>query len=116
MKPACEYVSKEVLPAVRAVIARKLMVDHGLTQTQVAALMETTQPAISQYKRELRGKRVRMLKEEPDVIAKIDEIVHRLVTGSLPREESGREFCSLCRIMQSRGVVPEEFRCYSHEV
>jgi hypothetical protein len=113
MKPACEYVSKEVLPAVRAIMAKRMMSDHNLTQTQVAAIMNTTQPAISQYKRELRGRRIRSLKDDPEVISMIGEIVRRLVTGSLAREEAGREFCSLCRLMQSRGIIPEEYRCYA---
>jgi predicted transcriptional regulator len=113
MKPACEYVSKEVLPAVRAIMAKKMIADHSLTQTQVAAIMEMTQPAISQYKRELRGRRIRTLKEDPEVIARIGEIVRRLVTGSLARDEAGREFCSLCRLMQSRGIIPEEYRCHA---
>ncbi len=115
MKLACEYVSKEILPAVRAIIARKMMSDHSLSQTQVAVLMETTQPAVSQYKRELRGKRVKMIKDDPDVIARIESMTRKIVTGSFSRDDFGREFCSICRLMHSKGVVPQEFLCHAWE-
>ena len=45
---------QEVLPSVRALMARKLL-EHGFSQKQAAEKLGLTQPAISQYKRNLWG-------------------------------------------------------------
>ncbi|MBN2043131.1 MAG: hypothetical protein JW754_04980 [Candidatus Aenigmarchaeota archaeon] len=111
MKPACEYVSREILPGLRALVAKKIMVDHGLSQTAVAKLLNTTQPAISQYKRDLRGK-ISVLKDDPNLARKIDEIARNIVTGKITAKEAGREFCVICKALQQSGVIPEEYVCF----
>ncbi len=114
MKTVCEYVSKEILPGLRALIAKKMMADHGLSQTAVAKVMGTTQPAVSQYKRELRGK-IAALRDDPFIVKKIDEITRRMVRGDLSPMDAGMEFCQICREMQRKGMIPEEYASFKNE-
>ncbi len=54
-RPVSDIIIKELVPAMRAYIAKKLVEAYGLSQKQAAQKLGTTQPAISQYKRGLRG-------------------------------------------------------------
>ena len=65
MKPVCEIIVQEILPSVRAMVAVKLTNTYGLSQEQAAVKMGTSQPAISQYKREIRGHKSRVFKQNP---------------------------------------------------
>ena len=39
MKPFCENIATEFLPAVRSIVTRELIDNHGLTQKEVARLL-----------------------------------------------------------------------------
>ncbi len=54
-RPVSDIIIKELVPAMRAYIAKKLVEAYGLSQKQAAQKLGTTQPAISQYKRGIRG-------------------------------------------------------------
>lgn len=105
MKPLCEYVTSEVLPGVRALIAKKMIEDHGITQSKAADLLDMTQPAISHYIRDLRGMKVSPLKEHPELMEMIDSIAKRIMSGEVSPKQTGKEFCSVCRFMQKHGLL-----------
>jgi len=107
MRPLCEFVSSEILPGVRALIAKKMMEDHGITQSKAAELLDTTQPTISHYKRDLRGRKVSILKQHPPLMEMIDSIAKRIMSGEISPKQTGAEFCSICRYMQKNGLIPE---------
>ena len=46
-----------LVPSVRAEIARELLYAHGLNQQEISNLLGVSQPAVSQYVRQLRGSR-----------------------------------------------------------
>src|SRR5271157_2069672 len=50
-----EMVSRSALPALRAMVAKRMMEDHHLTQQQVAIRMGVTQASVSNYARRTRG-------------------------------------------------------------
>ena len=100
----------EVLPGIRAMIARKLVEKHGLSQKKAAERLGTTQPAISQYKREIRGSRFRALESSPRIVEMIDEIAAKTASGRLDQHEITTEFCSICRFMRKEGLVCEFHR------
>jgi len=54
-RPISDVIIKEVIPSMRAYLAKKLVEAYGLSQKQAAQKLGTTQPAVSQYKRGLRG-------------------------------------------------------------
>jgi predicted transcriptional regulator len=110
MKPVCEVMVMEVLPGIRAMVARKLVEKHGLSQKAAAERLGTTQPAISQYKREIRGSKIKSLESSPRLIEMIDSLASRTAGGKLSQEEISSEFCSVCRFMRTSGLVCEFHR------
>ena len=50
-----EIVSKSALPALRAMVARRLQLDYNMTQQQVASALGITQASVSNYTRKTRG-------------------------------------------------------------
>jgi predicted transcriptional regulator len=94
----------------RAMIARKLVEKHGFSQKVAAEKLGTTQPAISQYKRDVRGSRMRSLESSPALIEMIDSIAANTASGKLSPEEISSEFCSVCKFMRKEGLACEFHR------
>jgi hypothetical protein len=95
----------ELLPGFRALIAKKLMEDHGLSQTRVAELLDTTQPAISQYRRELRGRKTSVFLKNHSLLDILDRTAKNIATGRIKPEHTGIEFCKMCKFMRDNDIV-----------
>ncbi len=105
MKPVCEVMVLEILPGVRAMVARKLVEDHGFSQKVAAEKLGTTQPAISQYKRELRGHKLKIFKDVPRLIQMTESLARRTASGELSQEQISLEFCEICKFIRSSGIA-----------
>lgn len=68
MKLYCEVVVGDVLPSLRALITKEL-IQNGLTQNEVAKKLGITQPAVSQYRKYLRGGKIRQLQKNRKLMA-----------------------------------------------
>ena len=55
-----ELASKSVIPAIRALIVKRLVEDHGMTQQEAAKRLGVTQPAVSKYLHHKRGAAIRL--------------------------------------------------------
>lgn len=55
MKMPCELIVTHILPTARGALAKELVTNHGMTQTQVAKLFGVTSAAVSQYLKGMRG-------------------------------------------------------------
>ncbi|MEM2739813.1 MAG: transcriptional regulator [Candidatus Bathyarchaeia archaeon] len=98
MKPPCEVSTKYMLPAVRAVVARRLIEEYGYTQSSVAKILGTTQAAVSHYINVKRGGRfIEKLLSIDEARKVIDGIVDSIVSGSVFKENY---ICELCKIMR----------------
>ena len=84
-----EIVSKSALPALRAMVARRLQENYSLTQQQVAKLLGVTQASISNYARKTRGMMVN-LEEDATVAAAADSIARELSSKNPDRREAMR--------------------------
>lgn len=100
MRLECEKFAKDVLPAVRAVIARDLLEKHGLTQKEAARRMQTTQPAISQYKNKLRGRKVKELDASKEVSRKISDLARGIARQKINGKAYEEELCDICRAVK----------------
>lgn len=107
MKPVCEVMVSDILPGVRAMVARKLVEDHGLSQKTAAEKLGTTQPAISQYKRQLRGCKIGLFDKNPRILEMISSIAKRTASGELSQDHISLEFCVVCKFMKSSGIACE---------
>jgi hypothetical protein len=72
-----ELASKSVIPAIRALVVRRLVEEHGMTQQEAAKLLGVTQPAVSKYLHEKRGAAIKLngIKEIDEATGEIAELV-----------------------------------------
>jgi predicted transcriptional regulator len=84
-----EIVSKSALPALRAMIARRLQEDYHMTQEQVAKALGVTQASVSNYARKTRGMMVN-LETDSTVTRAADKIAQGLSGNSPDQREALR--------------------------
>jgi len=104
IKPFCEAVVSQILPAVRAMVATKLVTDYGFSQTQAAKKMGVSQPAISQYKRSLRGANTGVLERYPQITELAGNIAARVASGRDSNLSPTIMFCEICRNIRLSGI------------
>jgi predicted transcriptional regulator len=98
MMSKCERAAGDVLPRARALIARKLVEVYKLSRTDAAKRMGLTQPAISQYMKETRGRRSADEKGEFAALAGV--VAKGLAEGSVTKESLESEMCRFCRLAE----------------
>lgn len=103
MRLVCEDVVSDILPAVRSLIAKELQ-EKGYSQTEIAELLDITQPAVSQYLNAARGKKVQTIEQDQDCYERVEELVDALLDDK-PGEELEREFCDTCLTIRESGVL-----------
>jgi len=84
-----EIVAKSALPALRAMVARRLKDDYHMTQQQVADRLGVTQASVSNYARKTRGMMVN-LESDPTVSKASDKIAKELSSNEPDRREALR--------------------------
>lgn len=105
MKPFCEVIVADALPALRALITKELMQIHGLNQTEVSKKLGITQPAVSQYRRELRGHKLRLLLDNEEIMGLIKKLSHEIALSDMPAIGIHEKLCEICRKMREEGVI-----------
>jgi hypothetical protein len=95
MKPFCEVVVATILPALRAALAKELAQTHGLSQPQIARKLGITQPAVSQYKRDLRG-RTDILQSNRHVMVYVKKLAAKIASGHVSPWGIQESFCEIC--------------------
>ena len=72
-----ELASKSVIPAIRALVVKRLVEDHGMTQQEAAKLLGVTQPAVSKYLHEKRGAAIKLggIQAIDDATVEIAELI-----------------------------------------
>ncbi|RLI98037.1 MAG: hypothetical protein DRO99_01760 [Candidatus Aenigmatarchaeota archaeon] len=104
MKPFCEVVALELLPAVRAMVARKLTGKYGISQRRAAYLLGVSQPAISQYRKDLRGYKSKLFKNNPKLSGMVDAMAECMASGDVDSPEATLSFCELCKEIRFSGA------------
>jgi len=92
-KPPCEISVKYILPAIRFLIAKKLIEEHGFTQVSAAKALGTTQAAISHYMRKW-AERLMTIEEIRELVEKS---VEKIVSSEGEKSEHV-DICELCKI------------------
>jgi len=100
MRCKCEVAVQDILPVARAMIAKKLMDVYGLSQTDAAKKMDISQPAISQYKQNIRGRRSGSFKDNPGFMEIVNDVAKRLAEGSIAAKQMAKEMCRFCQLLQ----------------
>jgi predicted transcriptional regulator len=95
MKLYCEIAAKELLPAIRSIMARELLTTYKLKQTEAAKLMFLTQPAISNYGKQSRGKKVAALEKNKEIMGMIDDLTKKIVNWEIKEKQICIEICKI---------------------
>jgi predicted transcriptional regulator len=110
MKPYCEVIVTTILPAIRSIITKELLSNYNLTQKEAADLLGLTQPAISQYYRESRGFKVKLLEKHPKIMKMIDDLTRDIAAERLDAKEIQAKFCFICKLIRKNKLI-----CSLHE-
>ncbi|MBW6451554.1 MAG: hypothetical protein K0B02_02385 [DPANN group archaeon] len=108
MKPFCEIIVTKIFPTVRALIAKELMDELNHTQNETAAKMNITQPAISQYKRELRGSKAEIIQKN-EVVFNMIKNQAKILSTTKP-SENRHILCTICKAIRD-----EKLLCKMHK-
>jgi predicted transcriptional regulator len=77
-----EIVAKSALPALRAMVARRLQENYHMTQQQVAKRLGVTQASVSNYARRTRGMMVNL--ETDSTVAKAADNIAKELSSNAP--------------------------------
>jgi predicted transcriptional regulator len=101
----CEVGVKTVLPAIRAVVARRLLEKHGMKEKQAAEILGLSQSAISRYTTKNRGNII-TIENVPEVQALIDNITNLLLREKTHQKTKILElFCETCKVIREKGLM-----------
>lgn len=96
-------------------IAKELMTKHNLKQEEAAKLLGVSQPAISFYRRKIRGKAI-ALEDDKEVGVLIENFAAILVTGTVSNKDFIRTFCEVCRTIRAKGLMCELHKAFDSSV
>jgi hypothetical protein len=104
-----EIESKTLIPALRAILAKKLAEDHKVREDEISRMLGVTQAAISNYIRGTRGdpKLIEKLVSDKQVSEMINELSDRLSSDMAYTPSSLAKFISLCNYIKSSLLICE---------
>lgn len=97
-----EIEAKSLIPAVRAILAKKLIKEYSLKEEDVAKVLGITQAAVSNYVRGTRGdmELISKLETVREVMRMIDDIARDLSTNKAYTPSTLAKFVGLCNYMR----------------
>jgi predicted transcriptional regulator len=101
----CEVAVHDILPVARALLAKKLVDVYDMSQTEAAKRMGMSQPAISQYKQDIRGIKNVGFKDNARFQGIINDIAKRIANGSVKPGQMPAEMCRLCMTVNTGGMA-----------
>ena len=95
MRTVCEVIVHDILPTLRATIAKELIVAYNLNQGDAAKLLNVSQPAVSQYLRQLRGKSE--WTEDEAIKSEIKKLCNELHSKQISSGDLGTRMCMISK-------------------
>ena len=104
-----EIESKTLIPALRAILAKKLAEDHNVREEEISKMLGVTQAAISNYIRGTRGDPALIAKllSEEQVSTLINELTENLSSDMAYTPSSLSKFIGLCNYIKSSLLICE---------
>ena len=104
-----EIESKTLIPALRAILAKKLAVDHQIREDEISKMLGVTQAAVSNYIRGTRGDPalIEKLLSEEQVAKMILELSDHLASDMAYTPSSLSKFIGLCNYIKSSLLICE---------
>ncbi len=99
----CEVANKYIIPAIRSLIAKKLIDEYKFTQISAAKRLGVTQAAISQYLYSKRGVKIaNKIMSEPELKSLVDKIVKMIAEEQVTMDELISGICELCKAYRKK--------------
>jgi len=104
-----EIEAKSLIPAIRAILAKKLIKEYKMKEEIVGKVLGVTQAAISNYVRGIRGdiELIDKLLSVPEVMRKVDDIAQDLVSNKAYTPSTMAKFVELCNFMRYSFIICE---------
>lgn len=104
-----EIESKTLIPALRAILAKKLAEDHNVREDEISKMLGVTQAAVSNYIRGTRGDPalISKLLAEKQVSTLIEELTDSLSSDMAYTPSSLSKFIGLCNYIKSSLLICE---------
>ncbi len=102
-----EIESKLLIPAVRAILSKELVIEKGLKEEEVARMLGITQAAVSNYLRGTRGDNelISKLMSLSEIMSMIREIGDDLSTNRAYTAKTLSKFIALCNYMRYSLII-----------
>ncbi|MGI0024047.1 MAG: transcriptional regulator [Nitrososphaera sp.] len=102
-----EIEAKSLIPAVRAILAKKLIKEYSLKEEDVAKVLGITQAAVSNYVRGTRGdiELISKLESVREVMRMVDDITEDLSTNKAYTPSTLAKFVGLCNYMRYTLII-----------
>ena len=102
-----EIESKTLIPALRAILAKKLADQHKIREDEISKMLGVTQAAVSNYIRGTRGdpKLIEHLLTHKQVVEMIDEISDNLASNKAYTPASLSKFIGVCNYIKSSLLI-----------
>lgn len=100
----CEVAVKSIIPAVKALLAKELLENHGMKQSQVAKILGISQSAVSKYQANVRGHVIK-IEDIDEIRAQIDDMIVLLTQRKNQRTEFLKLFCQTCITIREKGLM-----------
>ncbi len=106
MKGLFEVMAQDVLPTVRAMIAKRLL-DNGFPQQEIANKLGLTQPAVSQYKKGVRGMKTDII-TKPKIVEVVNSLAKSIGAGEISFDQATSDIFDVCRELFQKGEFAED--------
>jgi hypothetical protein len=83
------------------------MEKYNMTQQDAASKIGLTQSAVSQYVRQLRGSKIKIIEKDKSIMEEIDKFSGRVASGELNNLSTLDAFCEICRLARRRKILCE---------
>lgn len=102
-----EIESKSLIPALRAILAKKLANQHKIKEDEISKMLGVTQAAVSNYIRGTRGdpKLIEQLLSQKQVVEMLDEISDNLSSNNAYTPASLSKFIGLCNYIKTSLLI-----------
>jgi hypothetical protein len=102
-----EIESKTLIPALRAILAKKLAGDHKIREDEISKMLGVTQAAVSNYIRGTRGdpQLIQKLLAEEQVSKMVDELTDSLSSDMAYTPSNLSKFIGLCNYIKSSLLI-----------
>ncbi|MEM5805528.1 MAG: hypothetical protein QW156_03430 [Candidatus Aenigmatarchaeota archaeon] len=108
MKILCEVVATDLIPAIRAIMAKELIEKYNLPQVVVSKKLGITEAAVSQYKKGIRGLKIRKFLTNKKIFFEIKKLTKKIANENYDAEKIHLLICKLSDKLLKEKVFDEE--------